>query len=92
MFRFLKLKEKEIKSFSPTAKLISITVGKKPSEANYYVNNSKDVQELINKLTLKMPKSVSSFNIQQAVRLAELQAEQELEEEEKEKEKMNKES
>ena len=82
MFRFLKLKQNEIKSFNQKAKLISITVGKKPSEAQYYVNNAKDVQELINKLTLKIAKSVSTFDIKKAALASQFQLEQELEEEE----------
>ena len=86
MFRYLKLKQNEIKSFNPKAKLISITVGKKPSEADYYVNNVKDVQELINKLTLKLAKSVSSFDIKNANLVSQFQLEQE------EEEKKNKES
>ena len=84
MFRFLKMKQKEIKYCNQKAKLISITVGKKPSEAEYYVNNVKDVQELINKLTLKIAKSVSTFDIKKAASLAsQFQLEQELEEEER---------
>ena len=86
MFRYLKCKSKEIKSFNQKAKLISITVGKKPSEAEYYVNNAKDVQELINKLTLKIAKSVSTFDIKKAALASQFQMEQELEEEKKEKE------
>ena len=86
MFRFLKLKQKEIKSFNQKAKLISITVGKKPSEAEYYVNNTKDVQELINKLTLKIAKSVSTFDIKKAALASQFQIEQELEEKRKVKE------
>ena len=82
MFRFLKSKQKEIKSFNQKAKLIGITVGKKPSEADYYVNNPKDVQELINKLTLKIAKSVSTFDIKKAALASQFQMEQELEEEE----------
>ena len=87
MFRFLKLKQKEIKNFNQKAKLISITVGKKPSEADYYVNNVKDVQELIHKLTLKLAKSVSTFDIKKAA-LA-LEQEQEEEKEKKLKESLN---
>ena len=84
MFRFLKMKQKEIKNCNQKAKLISITVGKKPSEAQYYVNNVKDVQELINKLTLKIAKSVSTFDIKKTTALAsQFQIEQEMEEEER---------
>lgn len=88
MFRYLKCKSKEIKSFNQKAKLISITVGKKPSEAEYYVNNAKDVQELINKLTLKIAKSVSTFDIKKAALASQFQMEQELEEEKKKKKKI----
>ena len=86
MFRFLKLKQKEIRNCNQKAKLISITVGKKPSEAEYYVNNVKDVQELIHKLTLKLAKSVSSFDIKKAALAYQFQLGQE------EEEKKNKES
>ena len=78
------MKQKEIKNCNQKAKLISITVGKKPSEAQYYVNNVKDVQELINKLTLKIAKSVSTFDIKKTTALAsQFQIEQEMEEEER---------
>ena len=87
MFKFLKLKQKEIKNFNQKAKLISITVGKKPSEANYYATNVKEVQELINKLTLKLAKSVSSFDIKKAALI--LEQEQDEEKEKKTKESLN---
>ena len=87
MFRFLRLKQNEIKHFNQKAKLIGITVGKKPSEANYYATNVKEVQELINKLTLKLAKSVSSFDIKKAA-LA-LEQEQDEEKEKKTKESLN---
>ena len=87
MFRFLKLKQKEIRNCNQKAKLISITVGKKPSEAEFYVNNVKDVQELIHKLTLKLAKSVSSFDIKKAVLASQFQLEQEEEKKNKESEK-----
>ena len=40
MFKFLNKKKKEIKGFNHAANLISITVGKKPSEAQYYVTSA----------------------------------------------------
>ena len=82
MFKFLNKKKKEIKSFNHAANLISITVGKKPSEAQYYVNNTKEVQELIKKFTFKIAKSVSSYDIKKAAMIAQMQDEQENEDEE----------
>ena len=80
MFNYLNKKKDEILKFNHNANLISITVGKKPSEAEYYVNSPKDVRDLINKLTLKLPKSVSSYDIKKAAMVAQFQDEQEHEE------------
>lgn len=80
MFSYLNKKKDEILKFNHNANLISITVGKKPSEAEYYVNSPKDVRDLINKLTLKLPKSVSSYDIKKAAMVAQFQDEQEHEE------------
>jgi len=86
MFKFLNKKKKEIKGFNHAANLISITVGKKPSEAQYYVNNTKEVQDLIKKFTFKIAKSVSSYDIKKAAMIAQMQDEQENEDEEVNKE------
>ena len=86
MFKFLNKKKKEIKGFNHVANLISITVGKKPSEAQYYVNNTKEVQDLIKKFTFKIAKSVSSYDIKKAAMIAQMQDEQENEDEEENKE------
>ena len=83
MFRFLNKKKNDIKAFNHNIKIINITVGKKPSEAEYYVNNTKEVQDLINKLTLKLAKSVSSFDIKKAALVAQFQMEQENEDNKK---------
>ena len=85
MFKYLNKKKKEIKSFNHAANLISITVGKKPSEAQYYVNNTKEVQDLIKKFTFKIAKSVSSYDIKKAAMIAQMQDEQENEDEEEKK-------
>ena len=61
-------------------------VGKKPSEAQYYVNNTKEVQDLIKKFTFKIAKSVSSYDIKKAAMIAQMQDEQENEDEEENKE------
>ena len=82
MFKFLNKKKKEIKGFNHAANLISITIGKKPSEAQYYVNNTKEVQDLIKKFTFKIAKSVSSYDIKKAAMIAQMQDEQENEDEE----------
>ena len=86
MFKFLNKKKKEIKGFNHAANLISITVGKKPSEAQYYVNNTKEVQDLIKKFTFKIAKSVSSYDIKKAAMIAQMQDEQENDDEEENKE------
>ena len=83
MFNYLNKKKDEIISFNHNANLISITVGKKPSEAQYYVNNTKDVQDLINKLTLKLAKSVSSYDIKKAAMIAQFQDEHDSEDKKK---------
>ena len=83
MFRYVNKKKSVIKSFNHNVKIINITVGKKPSEAEYYVNNTKEVQDLINKLTLKLAKSASSFDIKKAALVAQFQMEQENKEDKK---------
>ena len=85
MFNYLNKKKKEILSFNHNAHLISITVGKKPSEAEYYVNKPNDVKDLINKFTFKLSKSVSSFNIKDAAMIAKFQDENDNDENDKEK-------
>ena len=47
MFYYLKNKINVIKEYSKNINIITCTVGKKPSNANYYVNNTKAVQEII---------------------------------------------
>ncbi len=51
MFHYLKSKEINIKKYSNNANLISVIVGKKPSEAMYYVNGPKDIQELLDEFS-----------------------------------------
>ena len=80
MFKFLNKKKDIIKGFNQNATLISITVGKKPSEAQFYVNNTKEVKDLITKFTFKLAKSKSSFDINMAAKVAQFQNEQEKEE------------
>ena len=47
MFYYLKNKINVIKEYSKNVNIITCTVGKKPSNAHYYVNNTKAVQEII---------------------------------------------
>ena len=51
MFHYLKSKEDNIKNYSKNANLISVIVGKKPSEAMYYANGPKDIQELLDEFS-----------------------------------------
>ena len=77
MFNYLNKKRSEILKFNQNVNIITITVGKKPSEAEYYVNSPKEVRDLINKFTLKLQKSVSSYDIKKAAMVAQFQKEHE---------------
>ena len=66
MFHYLKAKGKDIKKYLKNVKINTVTVGKKPSDAMYYVNNPKGVQEIIQefvKSTHKLSSSYSTMNI-----------------------------
>ena len=66
MFHYLKTKKDEIKKYCKNAKFYSITVGKKPSKANYYVEKTKNVQELVSilvKASSKLSSSISTLDI-----------------------------
>ena len=66
MFHYLNLRKEEIKKYCKKAKIYSITVGKKPSKANFYVENPKKVQELINELVKasnRLSSSISTLDI-----------------------------
>ena len=66
MFHYLKTKKDEIKKFCKKVKIYGITVGKKPSEADFYVEKIKNVQELINtfvKASNKLSTSISTLDI-----------------------------
>jgi len=80
MFRYLKEKEKEneLKNYSKNIKINSVVVGKKPSNAMYYVNNTKDVQEMIEefvKTSHQMGGSISTFNLNTAMQHKEMNIE-----------------
>ena len=64
MFHYLKKKKKEIEKYCKNIKIITCTIGKKPSEAHYYVNNPKSVQEVIEEM-VKNSKSLPSHNSQE---------------------------
>ena len=69
MFDFLNKKEIEIKNYSKNVVLYPITVGKKPSKAKYYVDNPKNVKEMINifvKNSHKMSSSISTYEIRKS--------------------------
>ena len=63
MFDYLNRREKEIKKYSENIVLYSITVGKKPSKAKYYVNNPRNVKELISNIFVKNSQKVSNNSI-----------------------------
>ena len=66
MFDYLNKKEIEIKKYSKNVVLYPITVGKKPSKAKYYVENPKNVKEMINifvKSSHKISSSISTSEI-----------------------------
>ena len=69
MFNYLDKKENEIKKYCKDVNIYSITVGKKPSKAKYYVNSVKNVKEIINifvKITEKTSSSISSSIIRKS--------------------------
>ena len=66
MFHYLNTKKEEIKKYCKKAKIYSITVGKKPSKAHYYVEKPKNVQELVSSLVKtsnKLSSSISTLDI-----------------------------
>ena len=66
MFHYLETKKDEIKKYCKKVKIYGITVGKKPSKANYYVEKSKNVQELVNvfvKASNRLSSSISTLDI-----------------------------
>ena len=66
MFHYLNSKKDIIKKYCKKAKFYSITVGKKPSKANFYVEKPKNVQELISKLVQasnRLSSSISTLDI-----------------------------
>ena len=63
MFYYLKNKKKEIKNYCKNVKIVTCTIGKKPSDAHYYVGNSKNVQEIIEEF-VKNSKSLPTHNSQ----------------------------
>ena len=69
MFHYLKTKKDNIKKYCKKAKFFGVTVGKKPSKANYYVEKPKNVQELISILVRasnKLSSSISTLDIRAA--------------------------
>ena len=66
MFHYLETKKDAIKKYCKKAKFFGITVGKKPSKANYYVEKIKNVQELVSNLVRasnKLSTSISTLDI-----------------------------
>ena len=66
MFHYLLQKKDILKQYCKQVKLYSVTVGKKPSKAQFYVEKPKVVQELISgfvKASNKLSNSISTINI-----------------------------
>ena len=66
MFHYLLEKKETIKKYCKQVKIYSVTVGKKPSKAKFYVEKPKVVQELINgfvRASNKLSNSISTINI-----------------------------
>jgi len=84
MFHYLNTKKDEIKKYCKKAKIYSITVGKKPSKAHYYVEKPKNVQELVSSLVKasnKLSSSISTLDIRALALNNKFNMEQEEEEE-----------
>ncbi len=64
MFYYLKNKKKEIKNYCKNVTIITCTIGKKPSDAHYYVSNTKNVQDIIEEF-VKNSKSLPTHNSQE---------------------------
>ena len=66
MFHYLLQKKDILKQYCKQVKLYSVTVGKKPSKAQFYVEKPKVVQELISgfvKASNKLSKSITTVDI-----------------------------
>ena len=84
MFHYLNTKKDEIKKYCKKAKMYSITIGKKPSKAHYYVEKPKNVQELVSSLVKasnKLSTSISTLDIRALALNNKFNMEQEEEEE-----------
>ena len=84
MFHYLNTKKDEIKKYCKKVKIYSITVGRKPSKAHYYVEKPKNVQELVSSLVKasnKLSSSISTLDIRALALNNKFNMEQEEEEE-----------
>lgn len=84
MFHYLNTKKDEIKKYCKKVKIYGITVGRKPSKAHYYVEKTKNVQELISglvKASNKLSSSISTLDIRALALNNKYNMEQEEEEE-----------
>ena len=86
MFNYLSKKENEIKKYCKGACIYSITVGKKPSKAKYYVNSVKNIKEIIN-IFVKISEKTSSSYSSNIIRKSTLNLKYNIENEKNEEEK-----
>ena len=66
MFNYLLKKKEDIKKYCKKVKFYGITVGKKPSKAQFYLEKPKNVQELITgfvRISNKLSNSISTLDI-----------------------------
>ena len=66
MFNYLLKKKENIKKYCKKVKFYGITVGKKPSKAQFYLEKPKNVQELITgfvRISNKLSNSISTLDI-----------------------------
>ena len=86
MFNYLSKKENEIKKYCKGVCIYSITVGKKPSKAKYYVNSIKNIKEIIN-IFVKISEKTSSSYSSNIIRKSTLNLKYNIENEKNEEEK-----
>ena len=62
MFHYLKDKKEVIRKYSKNVKINTVTVGKKPSHAMYYVDNPRGVKEIIQEFVKASNRCASSYS------------------------------
>jgi trehalose 6-phosphate synthase/phosphatase len=74
MFKYLKNKTSDIKKYSKNAKIYTVTVGKKPSSADCYVDTTTDVRNILEafmQISNRKSMSSSTFDIRALININE---------------------